>query len=61
MSPEETHIKILKQIDDAEFDMYRLYCKVTRLRLSLQAQWRVLPSGARWTIERQIEDEKAVR
>ena len=61
MFPEEPHIEILKQIDDAESDMYRLYRKVARLRLSLQEQWRVLPTGARWTIEGQTEDEKAVR
>ena len=61
MFPEEPHIEILKQIDDAESDMYRLYRKVARLRLSLQEQWRVLPTGAHWTMERQTEDEKAVR
>ena len=61
MFPEETHIEILKHIDDAESNMYRLYREVARLRLRLQEQWRVLPTGAHWTIERQREDEKAVR
>lgn len=44
MFPEETHVKIVKRIDEIEADMYRLYRKLERLRLDLQAQWRVLPS-----------------
>lgn len=49
MFPEETHQKIVKQIDEIEADMYGLYRKLERLRLELQRQWHVLPSGARWS------------
>ena len=49
MFPEETHQKIVKQIDDIEADIHRCYRSLERLRLDLQRQWRVLPSGERWT------------
>jgi hypothetical protein len=49
MFPEETHQKIVKQIDEIEADMYGLYRKLERLRLGLQRQWHVLPSGDRWS------------
>jgi hypothetical protein len=49
MFPEETHEKIVKQVDEVEADLFRLYRKLMRLRLGLQRQWRVLPNGERWT------------
>jgi hypothetical protein len=57
MFPEETHVKIVKRIDDMEAEMFQLYRRLMRLRLDLQAQWRVLPSGARWSHEKQEEAE----
>jgi len=55
MFPEETHQAIVKQVDDIEAELLRLYRKLARLRLDLQQQWKVLPSGRRWS---QDEHEK---
>jgi Txe/YoeB family toxin of Txe-Axe toxin-antitoxin module len=52
MFPEETHQKIVKRIDEIEVEMFEIYRRLERLRLDLQEQWRVLPSGARWTQEK---------
>lgn len=52
MFPEESHVKIVKRIDELEADVYTVYCRLQRLRLDLQAQWRVLPSDDRWTPEK---------
>jgi hypothetical protein len=52
MFPEETHVKILQRIDAIEAEMFGIYRRLERLRLDLQAKWRVLPSGARWSEER---------
>lgn len=49
MFPEKTHIKIVRRIDEVEADLFRLYRKLERLRLDLQQQWKVLPSGERWS------------
>jgi hypothetical protein len=49
MFPEETHVKIVKRIDDLEAELYRVYRSLERLRLDLQAQWKVLPSGGRFS------------
>ena len=49
MFPEETHAKIVKQIDDIECEMYGLYRKLERLRLNLQQQWNVKPYDAEKT------------
>jgi hypothetical protein len=49
MFPEETHVKIVKRIDEMEAEAYGLYRRLERLRLDLQAQWKVLPSGERWS------------
>jgi len=49
MFPEQTHVKILRRIDDLEADAYRTYRALARLRLELQTQWRALPSGQTWT------------
>jgi hypothetical protein len=49
MFPEETHVKIVKRLDAMEAEVYSLYRKLERLRLDLQSQWRVLPSGQRWS------------
>ena len=57
MFPEETHQKIVKQIDDVEADLFRLYRRLARLRMDLQRDWRVLPSGDRWTREAQDKCE----
>jgi hypothetical protein len=57
MFPEETHVKIVKQLDDIESEVFRLYRKTERLRLELQRKWRVLPSGQRWSEEAQQKSE----
>ena len=57
MFPEETHVKILKEIDAIELEMFRLYERLARLRLDLQRQWNSLPSGHRWTEKAQQESE----
>lgn len=53
MFPEETHQKIVQQIDEVECELFRLYRKLQRLRLGVQRQWHVLPSGEQWTKEKQ--------
>ena len=60
MFPEETHQKIVKQMDDIEAELFGLYRKLERLRLSLQERWRVLPSGEKWTPARHSESELSV-
>lgn len=35
---------IVSEIDEIESDIFTLYRRLERLRLKLQAQWRVLPS-----------------
>ena len=55
MFPEETHVKIVKRLDEIECELFGLYRKLESLRLGLQDQWKVLPSGERWTKERQEE------
>lgn len=55
MFPEETHVKIVKRIDQLEADAYRLYRQMERLRLELQEQWKVLPDGSRWSQKAQID------
>lgn len=52
MFPEETHVKILQQLDELESEVYGVYRKVERLRAGLQRQWKALPSGERWSEER---------
>lgn len=55
MFPDERHVKIVKQIDEMEAEAFGLYRRMERLRLGLQEQWKVLPSGERWTKERHEE------
>lgn len=57
MFPEETHVKIVKRIDAIEADMFRIYRALERLRLDLQASWRVLPSDEKWSPEAQQKSE----
>lgn len=57
MFPEETHQKIVQRLDRLEAEIFRTYKSIERVRLDLQRQWRVLPSGERWTEERQQEAE----
>lgn len=52
---------IVKRIDEIEAEMCGLYRSLERLRLDLQAQWRVLPSGERWTHDKHIESAGPVR
>lgn len=52
MFPEETHVKIVKKLDALEADAYRVYRSMESLRIELQEQWHVLPSGERWTPEK---------
>jgi len=59
MFPEETHQRIIKDIDNIEGQMFALYRSLNRLRLNLQSQWRVLPSGEKWNQERQ-EKERGI-
>ena len=61
MFPEETHVKILKEIDSIEAEMHTLYGRLARLRLGLQRQWRALPSGERWNEQRQSESDYAAK
>ncbi len=62
MFPEETHQKIVKHVDDLEAELFCLYRKVARLRLGLQRQWQVLPSGPmKWSKEAQEKAESEVR
>ena len=61
MFPEETHVEIVRQIDEAEAKAFTLYRSIARLRLSLQRQWHVLPTGERWTGAKQDEQEASVR
>jgi hypothetical protein len=56
---ERSKQSIVKQIDDMEAELYGLYQRLMRLRLDLQAQWRVLPSGNRWTPTGQAASEPA--
>jgi hypothetical protein len=56
MFPEERHVKVVRRIDEMEADIYSLYRKIMRLRLDLQREWHVLPSGARWS---EAEQEKS--
>jgi hypothetical protein len=53
MFPEETHVKIVRQMDEIECELFRLYRKLERLRLGLQEQWAVMPDGSRWTKAKQ--------
>lgn len=59
MFPEETHIKIVKQLDEIEADLFGCYRRLERLRLTLQDQWRVLPTGLCWTPEPSTETKRA--
>lgn len=52
MFPDETHVKILQDIDNAEMEAHRQYLRLESLRLRLQEQWKVMPNGERWTQER---------
>lgn len=61
MFPEETHRKIVRQIDAIEADMFGLYRKLASLRLQLQRDWRVLPSDQRWSAQAQDKAESDVR
>jgi len=49
MFPYEHYVEIVRRIDTLEADFYRLYRALERLRLDLQREWKVLPSGARWS------------
>lgn len=59
MFPEERHVKIIRRIDEIEAELYGLYRRLARLRLDLQREWRVLPSGQRWSEQGQDETEHA--
>lgn len=61
MFPEETHEKILKRIDALEADAFRLYRKAASIRLDLQSQWHVLPTGEPWSLEKQRKAEDEVK
>lgn len=54
MFPED-HTKIVKRIDELESQLYGVYRALESLRMGLQRQWHVLPSGKRWT--QQAHDE----
>ena len=60
MFPDETHQKIVKQIDEIEAELHGLYRKLARLRQGLQRQWHVMPSGQRWSLIAQEKDEANV-
>lgn len=60
MFPDEHHEKIIRRIDAMEAEMFGLYRKMERLRLDLQREWRVLPSGERWTEARHDKSEHSV-
>lgn len=45
--------EIVKALDRIEEQIHSQYCALARIRLELQRQWRVLPSGERWTEARQ--------
>ena len=47
--------KIVRQIDDIESEVFTLYHRLARLRLDLQREWRVFPSGEPWTQQKQDE------
>lgn len=51
MFPDEHHLKIVRRVDEIEADIFQLYRRIERLRLDLQREWRVLPSGGRWSKE----------
>ncbi len=55
--PVERHQQIVARIDQIECDLYGLYRALERLRLDLQREWRVLPSGERWNEARQDASE----
>ncbi len=59
MFPDETHLKVIRRIDELEAEVYSMYRKIARFRLGLQRQWRVLPSGERWTEQAQAAAESA--
>lgn len=48
---DEHHIKLVQHLDATEAELYRIYRQIERLRLDLQREWRVLPSGGRWSEE----------
>lgn len=47
------HQGIVAEIDSIEADLYGLYRRLESLRLQLQREWRVLPSGAPWNEAKQ--------
>lgn len=53
----DVHRRLVQRIDDLEARSYRLYQAIADLRLELQQQWRVLPSGDVWTPEQQQASE----
>jgi hypothetical protein len=61
MFPDERHIKIVQRIDAMEAEMFRLYRRMERLRLDLQREWKVLPSGGRWSERFQDESEHSAQ
>lgn len=54
MFPQENQERIVKELDEIEADLYRIYRKIERFRGRLQEQWKVLPSGDKWTPERHL-------
>lgn len=58
MFPDETHQEIVKRIDALESSAFTLYRQLESLRLELQRQWKVLPSGERWSEQRQRRAEQ---
>lgn len=52
MHPSERQLKIVQRIDRLEADACRVYRALESLRLELQAEWRVLPDGTKWTEEK---------
>jgi hypothetical protein len=48
MFPDERYVKIVRRIDQLESQLYGTYRALERLRLDLQREWKVLPSGERW-------------
>lgn len=61
MFPDEHHVQIVKRIDDMEADLFRIYRRLERLRLDLQREWRVLPSGQRWSESTQDASEHSAK
>jgi hypothetical protein len=57
MFPDERHQVIIRRIDALEADAYRTYRAIERLRLELQREWHVLPSGERWSSQGQAQSE----